>query len=278
MPRIQLCLFASTPDIDTFGFMVKVLTGPPEAIARTAIAWGFDGIEFMPDPEHVPDPVVFGKALRAAGAAMPVVNSGRIFAQGLALLHQDAVVRNHARAGFKAMLDFGGHLGAKVHLGISRGAGIPGASRAEMDGIADEMFRDVTAHAERVGTTILLEPAESNLTSYINTVAEVMEWVDRIGSPAFRPMLDTHQLYGAESSVEAGIRAARGLASHIHLHDPSRWPPGVRAGEATLDWPRIAQVLEEENFRGSGSVVIVSEGDPEPAARASARYLRGLFQ
>jgi sugar phosphate isomerase/epimerase len=277
MLPLCLCLFASTPDFLSMRFVVRVLTGSPEELGRQAVAWGYDGIEFMPDPEHVPDPIAFEKALAATGAVMPVVNSGRIAAQKLALLHQDAEIRRRAIRGFKAMLDFGGHFRSRVHLGICRGRGISGATEAEMDRMADDVFRELTAHAERVGATILLEAAETEFTSFINTMDEVMTWVDRIGSPAFAPMLDTHQLYAAERSIESGVRAARGRAQHIHLFEPSRYPPGVLIGKPVLDWPRIAQLLREEGLPGSASVVIASEGDPEPVARASAAYLRRLF-
>ena len=252
MPPIRLCLFASTPDFLSLGFLVKVLTGTPEELGRTAVDWGYDGIEFMPDPERVPDPVAFEKALAATGAVMPVVNSGRIAAQKLALIHEDPEIRRRALRGFEAMLDFGGYFRSRVHLGICRGKGIPGATKAEMDRMADEVFRELAAHAERVGATILLEAAETEFTSYINTMDEVMAWVDRIGSPAFAPMLDTHQLYGAESSIESGIRAARGRAQHIHLFEPSRYPPGVLVGKPVLDWPEIARMLREEGFPGFG--------------------------
>jgi sugar phosphate isomerase/epimerase len=225
----------------------------------------------------VPDPVAFEKALAMTGAVMPVVNSGRIAAQKLALIHEDAEIRRRALRGFKAMLDFGGHFGSRVHLGICRGRGLPGASKAEIDRMADEVFRELTAHAERVGATILLEAAETEFTSYINTMDDVMAWVDRIGSPAFAPMLDTHQLYGAEKSIEAGIRAPRGKAQHIHLFEPSRYPPGVLVNKPILDWPQIACLLREQGRPASASVVIASEGDPEPVARTSAAYLRRLF-
>jgi sugar phosphate isomerase/epimerase len=45
-----------------------------------------------------------------------------------------------------------------------------------------------------------------------------------------------------------------------------------------LDWPHIIRVLREEGFEGSGSVVLAPEGDPEPAARQSAAFLRALFE
>jgi D-psicose/D-tagatose/L-ribulose 3-epimerase len=274
---IKLCLFSSTPDMNALSFVVKVLTGTPEELAAHALAWGYDGIEFMPDPLRVPDPAEFDDALRSTGAIMPVVNTGRVFAQGLALLHADGALRRKTIAAFKDVLDFAGYFQARVGLGAARGAGIPGASREEMDRLADEVFRELAEHAEKAGAIIMLEPADPGVTSYINTVDEAMAWVDRIASPAFSVMLDTYQLTEAEPSIEHGIRAARGQARHIHLYDPSRWPPGVLAEKDRLDWPLIMRLLREEGFRGSGSVVLAPEGDPEAAARQAAAYLRRLL-
>jgi len=270
---VALCLFASTPDITNLGFIVRVLTGSIDELPARAVEWGYDGIEFMPDPENVPEPAAMERALQAAGAVMPVVNSGRMGVQQLALLHADAGVRGRSMAAFKRMLDFAGAFRARVGLGIARGKGIPGAGREQMDAMADEVFRELAEHAERTGATIMLEPADPGVTSYINTMDEAMEWVRRIASPAFSVMLDTYELAESEPSIEHGIRAGRGEARHIHLYDPSRWPPGVRT-QTTLDWPQIFALLRETAFAGSASVVLVPEGAPAPAAHKTAAFLR----
>ena len=44
---VSLCLFASTPDISSLGFIVRVLTGSIEELPARAIEWGYDGVEFM---------------------------------------------------------------------------------------------------------------------------------------------------------------------------------------------------------------------------------------
>jgi sugar phosphate isomerase/epimerase len=274
---VKFCLFSSTPDIESLGFLVRVLTGSFAELAQTSVEWGFDGIEFMPDPERILDPVKCEKDPRAAGADMPVVNTGRMAVQGMALFHEDASIRKKSREAFKNILEFAGHFGSRVGLGVARGAGIPGASGAEMDQLAEDTFRELAEHAQKAGTVIMLEAAETNLTSFVNRNEEAIAWVERIKSPAFSVMLDVHQLQGAEPSLEHGIRATRGQARHIHLYDPGRWPPRVRPEEDRLDWPRIVQLLKEERFSGSASVVLVPEGDPEPAARKTARYLRDLF-
>jgi sugar phosphate isomerase/epimerase len=108
--QLDLCLFSSTPDMAGLDFVVKVLTGTPEELAQRSIEWGYDGIEFMPDPLDVPDPLEMERALRATGAIMPVVNSGRMFSQGMALLHQDVQVRRKSIESYKRMLEFAGHL------------------------------------------------------------------------------------------------------------------------------------------------------------------------
>lgn len=277
MPAMRLCLFASTPEMARLKFIVKVLTGTPEELAQRAVAWGYDGIEFMPDPEQVPEPQPVERALKAAGAAMPVVNTGRVFAQGMALLHQDRKMRRKTIEAFKKIVTFAGYFRACVGLGAARGAGIPGASREETDPMAEEVFRELAEHAEKVGSVIMLEPADPGVTAYINTVEEAMAWVERIASPAFTVMLDTYQLAEAEPSIGHGIRAARGRANHIHLYDPSHWPPGVLPEKDRLDWGHLARVLREERFQGTGSVVLAPEADPEPAARKSAAFLRRLF-
>jgi len=273
---VSLCLFASTPDISSLGFIVRVLTGSIEELPARAIEWGYDGIEFMPDPERVPEPEAMESALKAAGAVMPVVNSGRMGVQQMALIHADAAVRRRSIAAFKRMLDFAGPFRARVGLGIARGKGIPGAGRDQMDGMAADVFPELAAHAERAGAVIMLEPADPGVTSYINTMDEAMAWVRRIASPAFSVMLDTYELAESEPTIEHGIRAGNGEARHIHLYDPSRWPPGVLA-QTSLDWPRIFELLRETGFEGSASVVLVPEGDPAAAARKTSAFLRGVL-
>lgn len=266
---VSLCLFASTPDIADLGFIVKVLTGDIGELPRRAVEWGYSGIEFMPDPEKIPEPAAMERALRAAGAVMPVVNSGRMGVQGMALLHEDDGVRRKSIYAFKRMLDFAGYFGARVGLGVARGKGtwVPVQ-------LADEVFRELAEHAERAGAVIMLEPADPGVTAFINTMDHAMAWVGRVASPAFSIMLDTYQLAESEPSLEHGIRAACGQARHIHLYDPSRWPPGISAETNRLDWTRIFQLLRETGFHGSASVVLAPEGDPADAARQTGSFLR----
>jgi sugar phosphate isomerase/epimerase len=269
---VTICLFASTPDIADLGFIVKVLTGDIGELPRRAVEWGYSGIEFMPDPEKIPEPAAMERALQAAGAVMPVVNSGRMGVQGMALLDEDDGVRRKSIGAFKSMLDFAGYFQARVGLGVARGKGTLVPVQ-----LAENVFRELAEHAERAGTVIMLEPADPGVTAFINTMDHAMAWVSRVASPAFSIMMDTYQLAESEPSIEHGIRAARGQARHIHLYDPSRWPPGVCQETNRLDWRRIFDLLSETGFHGSASVVLAPEGDPAEAARKTASFLRRAF-
>ena len=277
MEKFKLCLFSSTPEVENLGFIVKVLSGEPQELVRQTVAWGYDGLEFLPDPENVPDPIPFKQLVDDAGIGLYVVNSGRIAVQNLALIHEDEKIRSRSVDAFKRMIDFAAHFGARAALGIARGKGIPNATKEENDAVADGVFRELTQYAEAAGVVIMLEAAEADITSYLNTNAELMEWVDRINSPSLSVHLDTHQLVGAEKSIEEGIRVTRGQATHIHLYDPSRWPPGVIDSDNQLDWPNIIKVLRDTHMPETGSVVLAPEGNPEPVAIKSREFIRSLL-
>lgn len=272
--KLRLCIFSSTPDIIEHNFVVNVLTGEPEDLLNRAVEYGYDGIEFLPDPDNIPDPVRLKDAMQRSGGSIPVLNTGRLAAQGVTLLHADARVRRKSLEAFKSIVSAAGHIGASVGLGMSRG--FPDPASAEQ--LADEVFRELAEHAEKAGTVVMLEPADPGYVgNFVTTVKEAAAWAKRIGSPGFSIMLDTYQLSEIEPSLAQGIRDAEGLARHIHLYDPSQWPPGVQDSHLRLDWNHVSATLQEENFTGTGSVVLAPEGDPAVTARKSAAFLRNFF-
>jgi len=276
--RLKLGIFSSTPDIEKLGFIVKVLTGTPEQIAVSIRTWGFDGVEFMPDPDNIPDPVAFKTAMDNEGVALTVVNSGRMAVQNMALLHDDIKVRQRSLEAFKGFIDFAEHFKAPIGIGVARGKGVKNVSKEEEAEIATEIFKQLGQHAEKAGTKVMLEAAESEFTNFANTMDEVMGWVKAVDSPGFSVMLDTYQLANDEPTIEHGIEVTKGQASHIHLYDPSRWPPGVRSEQDRLDWPNLISTLRKVHMPDTASIVMAPDGDGAAAAIKSAKYLRKLLE
>ncbi len=275
---VKLSVFSSTPDMLEENFLVKVLTGTLAEIAQKTVDWGYDGIEFMPNPRRIPDPGEMEMALKKAGAALTVVNSGRMMPAGMAILHPDPVIRRDSINAYKALVSFAGHFKSRVGLGVAQGEGLVDGSPEEKARMADEVIREIVEHAAEAGAVVMAEPIDPGCKGYVYSMDEARAWVERVNSPAFNLMMDTEELSHSEPTIEHGIRAGRGRPNHIHLYDPGRWPPGVRTESDRLDWAKLVGLLREYRFAGSGSVVLAPEGDPEPAARKSAAYLRRLFQ
>jgi len=273
----SLLVFSSTPDVAADNFVVPVLTDSVERLPDKAKQLGFDGLEFLPNPNDIPDAAKLLSTAQSAGASVGVINTGRLPPNGYAILHKDAEQRRKSIIIFKQFIDLAGVLGARVGLGMARGDSNIAASGADLAPIMRDVFGEIAEHAVSAGTFVMLEPADPGYVAAILRVKEAVDQVDAINSPGFSMMLDTYQLDQVEDSIEEGFEHARGLASHIHLYDHNHWPPGVRAAEHRLDWPLIVNAMRTHKFCGSGSAVLVPSGNVEASTRKSTAFMRSVL-
>lgn len=273
---MQLSLLASTPDISTTGYMVNLLLGTPREVLEEARGLGFDGVEFLPGPPGTVGVTEMELALRDSGAALTAVNSGRIVAQGLTLLHPEPRIRERTVLRFRDLLDFAGCFGVPVTLAGAKGMVPQGTPEEGAAALAEETFRALAEFATAAGSLLMLTPTHERDSNFIGTVAEAVQWVERINHPGFGLMLDTYHLALTESSVPDALRAVAGRLRHLHLYDPGRMPPASGA-KTPLDWPAILGALRETGYEGAASICLAPAGDrPALAARAAA-YLKGLL-
>ena len=273
---MQLSLLASTPDIAETGYMVNLLLGAPELLAGEARALGYDGIEFFPGPPGTVGVAEMDEALKRFDLTLTAVNSGRIVAEGLTLLHPDPAIRTRALNRVKDLLDFAGHFGAPVTLAGTKGSLPSGASAEAVESLAEKYFTDLARFGATAGSTLLLAPTDEADSNFICTAGEAEAWVRRINHSAFGLVLDTYHLHRKEASVTEGLRAAAGLVRHLHLYDPGRVPPGTRAKPA-LDWRAIMATLRDIGYDGAASVCLARGGDRRAQALETVSYLRSLM-
>lgn len=271
-PIAQVLVFCSTPDVAGDNFVVPILAEPLSRLARRAADLGFDGLEFLPNPDAIPSAADLRSVAQNAGVAVSVINSGRMAVRGYALLHKDAGRRRASVEIYKRYIDLAAQLGARVGLGMARGDSRVAVSGPDLAGVMRDVFGEIAAHAAGAGTVVMLEPADPGYVAVVLRVHEAAEVARQVNSPGFSIMLDTYQLDQVEPSYEEGFAAAEGKASHIHLYDPKHWPPG--AGPERLDWVRIRNAMEKFGFAGSGSMVLAPSGDQDDAARRSIAFVR----
>jgi sugar phosphate isomerase/epimerase len=216
------------------------------------------------------------QALKRFDVALTAVNSGRIVAQGLTLLHPVPAVRARAMARFKDLLDLAGHFGVPVTLAGAKGSLPRGAPAEPWEAMAEESFGSLARFGAAAGSTLLLTPTDDADSNFICSVAEAVTWIGRINHPGFGLMLDTHQLHRKEPSVVEALRAAAGLVRHLHLYDPGRIPPGT-GQKPGMDWTAIMATLRGTGYAGAASVSLAPTGDRRALALKTLSHLRSVW-
>ncbi|MGH8249021.1 MAG: TIM barrel protein, partial [Gammaproteobacteria bacterium] len=124
----------------------------------------------------------------------------------------------------------------------------------------------------RSGGQVLIEPINRYETNYLNTVGEVLEIIERVGSSSIQVLADTFHMNIEERSLEEALRICGHRLGHVHVADSNRQAPGF----GHLNFPRILAVFEEIDYKGYLSAEILAVPDPESAARQTVKYLRSL--
>lgn len=132
--------------------------------------------------------------------------------------------------------------------------------------------------AQKAGVTYCLEPLAKPDCNYVNTLAEASAVVQRIGSPAFRSMVDTlaASLMEAEPVADA-IRhwMPTGMVAHIQLNDRNRKGPG----QGDDRFAPVLQALKDTGYDGWVAMEpFVYEPDGPTCSARMIGYVQGLLE
>jgi sugar phosphate isomerase/epimerase len=146
-----------------------------------------------------------------------------------------------------------------------------GATRAQATDHAADTFRRALPGIAACGVCLCLEPLSPPEADFINTCAEAVTLLERVGHPSFVLHLDVKAMSTDEAPTSELIRRHGRRAGHFHANDPNRRGPGF--GDA--DFVPIFRALKESGYSGWVSVEVFDYSpDPETIARESIRYMR----
>ena len=147
----------------------------------------------------------------------------------------------------------------------------PGVTRTAADGFALDTLGHCLPALSDTGVTLALEPLAAAETDYLNTAAEAVALLRRLGHPAVRLHLDMKAM-AAEDRTPAGlVRAYAADLAHVHANDPNRRGPG----SGTADHRPLLHALAEVGYAGWVSVEPFDiDPDPVTVARHAIEYLR----
>lgn len=270
---MKLAFIALTPDVTNpaaLGYR-----GDLASILSLFKDLGYQGVELMARDPRVLDWADLERTISRAGLEVPMVCTGEVYGQDkVSFTDPDGSVREEALRRLKAFVELAGRLGAQINIGRSRGGYFPGVPAATTEEWALQGFRELATHGEKLGVTIALEPVNHLQVNFIQSTREGMAWVDRVGMPNFRLMLDLlHMNIEDDESIEDSIRTARGYFTHVHVCDANRKPPG----RGHLRFAPIVRALADTGYNGYLSGEMLNYPDQDTAVRETIAHLKPLL-
>lgn len=131
-----------------------------------------------------------------------------------------------------------------VYGGIGERSGAP-PTQTELDNVARALVASAKV-ARQHGLAFGIEPVNRYESHLINTAAQGVAMIERIGAENVFLHLDTYHMNIEERGAGNGILAGRDHLKYIHLSESDRGTPG----QGTCDWDEIFSTLAAIGFDG----------------------------
>ena len=218
-----------------------------ELIDKVA-AMQFDFIEIcIEDPAKI-DTDRIAERLQKAGIRALVCGA---FGPDRDVSADDPAVRENGRRYIDQCVDIAAALGAPMVAGpmysaTGKVALVSPEKRSQQWAWATENLRKAADHAASRGVKLAIEPLNRFETDLINTVAQGVDLVSRIGRSNVGLLLDTFHMNIEEHSVPDAIRQSGKHLLHFHACANDRGIPG----KDHLPWVEIKKALSDVGYTG----------------------------
>lgn len=228
---------------------------------------GFDSMEVHIRAPEMVDANRLSEHCVEKGIEISTIGTGMAYGmEGLCITSKDAVVRKAAVKRLKDQLDLGVALKCPVIIGSMRGTVGQGESFQEVDRRMVDSMTELADYAEKTGTELVIEALNRFETNYLRSSDEVLDLIDRVGSPRILIHLDTYHMNLEERDWRMPILRSAGRLGHVHVADNNRQYPG----SGLIDFRTVISALLEVKYDGSLTM------ECYPASDGCASVLRGL--
>ncbi len=192
---------------------------------------------------------------------------------GLCLSSTDPQIHKAAVERLFKITDLAATLKADVIIGGVRGrlSGSEQEQVSQKENIIDGV-RQCCTYAAQLGITILLEAINRYETNFINTAAEGMNFINEVGRPNLKILLDTFHMNIEEVDLPTAIHMTGKSLGYIHFVDSNRLSPG----QGHINLVSVLKALEEIDYQGVISAEILPLPDDHSAVQRTANYLESL--
>jgi 5-keto-L-gluconate epimerase len=254
-------------------FQAATFKGDLETNLARIASLGYDGVELaIRDPKLV-DLDSLERLVNKHSLSVPAIGTGQAWGEeGLSFTDPDPTVRRAATERIKSHIPGAVRFGAVIIIGLVRGIVKPGVDASQAMDWLIEALRECSTAARLQSIRLALEPINRYETTLINTTAQGLKLIGRVGADNFGLLLDTFHMNIEEPNIAASIRTCGERIFHFHVADSNRWYPG--AGH--LDFKSVLETLISIGYQGWVSGEFIPKPDAETAAREGIAYLRRL--
>lgn len=244
-----------------------ITTETLETLAPKVAGMGFDHLEVpIEDPSAI-DYERAGPVLEEHGLSANVIAA---MTEERDLLSETRGVPEQGREYIRHCADAASAMGVRnvvgpLYAAVGRTWTLTADERErELDRLIPQL-RDLAAYAADRDVVLCLEPINRFETSFVNTVDQAIEIVDRVDSDGLGLLVDTFHMNLEETDLGEAIESAGERIEHVHACGSHRGAPG----SGTIQWDPVADALEEIGY--DGPLVIESfTPEVESIARAAA--------
>lgn len=251
---------------------------------------GYEGIEIAPftlsdDPAAISTSVRQELRKQIEGEGLCFVGLHWLLAapEGLHLTTPDTTVREHSWDYLQKLIELAADLSvcqreynAVVVLGSPKQRSSTGGMPArEAKDVLTHGLAHAAPHAESRGIRILVEALSPDQTDVVTSLAEAVDIVKQIGSPAVQTMFDTHNAVAETEPHAELVRRFAPYIQHVHVNEMDGREPGMG------DYPfgELQHALERVGYAGWVSLEAFDfTRDPADVARRSIEHLRAQYR
>lgn len=238
-------------------------------------AKGLPGVELaVAYPKLADAAEVFDEAQKH-GLVITTLSTGQIYGlEGLFLTSPDLQVRLRAAEIVRGHIELSTKLGRpNVTIGLIRGKLEPGGKEALETRLA-EALAPLAGFAREAGVVLQIEAISRGETSFLNSTAEGLAFLKRMGDPeALGILFDTYHASLEDGDMPAAIRAAAGKIKNVHFADSHRGLPG----EGKIDFAAIVTALLESGYRGAFALETLSVPSREHVLEHYASSIKNVL-
>lgn len=253
---------------------------------------GFAGVEILADTPHAYPDAIDGtltngvkRELDALGLAVSNINVNCSFGYWKdappepyfepSLISPNPQHRADRTRLIRKALEFAKDVGA-ANVSITSGRMLGGMPPEPAAKQFAESIRPILDRADQLNVDVGIE-CEPGL--YLEYVAELREWIDRLGHRRLGANLDVGHSQVIGESIPDAVKLLNDRIWNLHVEDiPGRKHYHMIPGQGTLDWQGLKRALIEVNYQRFLTVELYTHWqNPQEAADQSYQFLSRIF-